>query len=284
MYRAVRSVVLFTLGVIAPLLQVACDFRSNEPQSAAGDKQGLGETIAPMQPPRVGERAPDFSLRDLDGREVRLSDYRGHMPVVIEFGSLSCPIVTGRCNQLDKRAEYYKGKAQFLFIYGNEEHPGNEEKRSTSFGTFWALPQAKDYLDRCEHARQFRNTMKTSRRILVDEDGAANVSAQYGIRGHGMVIVDAQGRISAVGDGISLLADLDIILSGLSPAPVHYQDRGVVRGIHIPSAARGVPVRLRNCIICNTGITISRASSEYRGSLSLHQLALRAPTGCFCAH
>ena len=34
---------------------------------------------------RVGERPPDFTLRDASGRPVALSDYRGKKPVVLVF-------------------------------------------------------------------------------------------------------------------------------------------------------------------------------------------------------
>ena len=38
--------------------------------------------------PRVGEAAPDFSLKRLGSEErVRLSDYRGRRPVALAFGS-----------------------------------------------------------------------------------------------------------------------------------------------------------------------------------------------------
>lgn len=40
-----------------------------------------------QQPPRVGEGAPEFVLRDLDGAIVRLSELAVRKPVVIEFGS-----------------------------------------------------------------------------------------------------------------------------------------------------------------------------------------------------
>lgn len=37
---------------------------------------------------KVGDPAPDFKLRTVDGkREVRLSDFRGQRPVVLIFGS-----------------------------------------------------------------------------------------------------------------------------------------------------------------------------------------------------
>ena len=39
--------------------------------------------------PRVGHLAPDFVLNTLDGREVRLSDYRGHV-VFVNFWATWC--------------------------------------------------------------------------------------------------------------------------------------------------------------------------------------------------
>ncbi len=36
-------------------------------------------------PPRVGQPAPDFVLKDQNGREVRLSDFRGKKSVVLAF-------------------------------------------------------------------------------------------------------------------------------------------------------------------------------------------------------
>jgi hypothetical protein len=36
-----------------------------------------------------GLEAPDFTLRDLDGRKVRWKDFQGKLPVVIEFGSFT---------------------------------------------------------------------------------------------------------------------------------------------------------------------------------------------------
>lgn len=38
---------------------------------------------------RVGETAPEFSLTDLDGRRVSLSDFKGKKHVVLEFGSIT---------------------------------------------------------------------------------------------------------------------------------------------------------------------------------------------------
>jgi Iodothyronine deiodinase len=215
--RAVLSVAMPSLGVIAAFVLVGCTCPYDGPQSAAGPEQGPGDA-GPPELPQVGAMAPDFTLRDLEGGQVRLSDYRGRMPVLIEFGSLSCPIVRGRTGHLDMLAQDYQGKAQFWFVYGNETHPGHGEMRSASYGTFQALPQVRDYDDRCEHARLFRNTVKTNRRILVDEDGADSVAARYGIRGIGIVIVDIGGRICWAGAATGNLPDLDDVL-GSPPTP-----------------------------------------------------------------
>ena len=39
--------------------------------------------------PGLGEAVPDFALRDLDGKQLRLKDLVGKRPIVIEFGSYS---------------------------------------------------------------------------------------------------------------------------------------------------------------------------------------------------
>ena len=38
---------------------------------------------------QVGTRAPDFSLADLDGKNVSLRDFRGKKHVLLEFGSVT---------------------------------------------------------------------------------------------------------------------------------------------------------------------------------------------------
>jgi hypothetical protein len=46
-------------------------------------------TPYPQARPALGETAPDFTLQDLDGKEVRLRDLVGKRPIIIEFGSYS---------------------------------------------------------------------------------------------------------------------------------------------------------------------------------------------------
>jgi peroxiredoxin len=40
--------------------------------------------------PKVGDKAPDFELRDIQGENpIRLSDFQEQMPVVLIFGSFT---------------------------------------------------------------------------------------------------------------------------------------------------------------------------------------------------
>lgn len=41
--------------------------------------------------PKIGVLAPDFELRDVDGRTVRLSQFRGKSPIFLNFWASWCP-------------------------------------------------------------------------------------------------------------------------------------------------------------------------------------------------
>jgi peroxiredoxin len=86
----VRSLLLIVLSVSL----ISCDA---DPVSNANGRIATVETFetqagdvaALAEAPRVGRMAPDFSLLTLDGREMRLSDYRGHL-VFLNFWATWC--------------------------------------------------------------------------------------------------------------------------------------------------------------------------------------------------
>jgi len=80
---AVWLAVFLTAGLLA------CD---GVPESEiAANEGGPVRPAVPVltEAPRVGHLAPDFVLTTLDGREVRLSDYRGHV-VFLNFWATWC--------------------------------------------------------------------------------------------------------------------------------------------------------------------------------------------------
>jgi peroxiredoxin len=59
----------------------------------AGDGAGAttaASTSGAVAEPAAGPTAPDFSLRSLEGKTVRLSDYRGKKVVLIDFWATTC--------------------------------------------------------------------------------------------------------------------------------------------------------------------------------------------------
>ena len=56
----------------------------DRPRKRAQEWQKHFDALAP----KVGDIAPDFELRDVnDQNPIRLTDFRGRMPVVLIFGS-----------------------------------------------------------------------------------------------------------------------------------------------------------------------------------------------------
>lgn len=64
-----------------------------------------------------GEKAPDFTLPDQDGREVKLSDFRGQPVVVYFYPKADTPgCTTQACGVRDHRADYSKANTVVLGI------------------------------------------------------------------------------------------------------------------------------------------------------------------------
>jgi cytochrome oxidase Cu insertion factor (SCO1/SenC/PrrC family) len=81
------SIAHFSLGAFA-LLAAACGSDAGAPAtSSPGGSNGTQLAAAPSNAKvgrEVGELAPDFEVKDVDGKPFKLSDYRGKV-VLIDF-------------------------------------------------------------------------------------------------------------------------------------------------------------------------------------------------------
>jgi hypothetical protein len=59
--------------------------REDRPNPAALRKELADYDLRRLDTARVGEIAPDFTLRDANGKAVRLSQFRGKKTVVVRF-------------------------------------------------------------------------------------------------------------------------------------------------------------------------------------------------------
>ena len=114
------------------------------------------------------EKAPDFVLRDLNGRKFRLSDFRGKKPVLIIFSATWCTFCRGEIPHFKSiHAAYAKQGLEIVNIDIQES-----KEKVAKFTAKYGLPY----------------------RVLLDEDGV--VGGIYDIRGvPSMVLVDPNGNI-----------------------------------------------------------------------------------------
>lgn len=132
-----------------------------------------------------GDRAPDFSLRDTEGRRWRLQDLQGQ-PVIFLIGSGTCPVTQGNLPGLRALYRDY-GDCHWLMLYVREAHPGNYLSAHRSYG------------QKREQANYFREVAEVPWPVLVDElDG--EVHKQYGLLPNSVFLLDIDGRVAFVGE------------------------------------------------------------------------------------
>lgn len=78
--------------------------------------------------PQPDTMASDFSLKDMNGKTVRLSDYKGKV-VLLEFWATWCPPCRASVPGLEKLHKEYKDKGVVLLAVSMDEG-GDEEVRS----------------------------------------------------------------------------------------------------------------------------------------------------------
>ena len=81
-----------------------------------------------------GKIAPDSELISVDGKSrYRLLEFcRGNRPLVVNFGSWTCPVFRTRVNEFLAIVREFRDVADFLTIYVEEAHPTNGWKLEVS--------------------------------------------------------------------------------------------------------------------------------------------------------
>jgi len=147
-----------------------------------------------------GEQAPDFELRDQDGRTVKLSDYQGTPVVVYFYPKADTPgCTTQACGVRDREADYAAYGATVLGVSPD--------------------PVAK--------VKKFHEKQKLNFSLLADEDHA--VAEQYGVWAEKSMygrtymgnerttfVIDTGGRVAAVLRKVKPAEHDDLVLESLA--------------------------------------------------------------------
>ena len=139
--------------------------------AAAVDVQAQGGT----KPPRVGDKAPDFTLPTHDGKSLTLSKLQGKRGAVLVFFATWCEPCMEEVPHVKALVEATRNEK--VLVYGIN------------------VDQAEQVIQR------FVKAKKINYRVLLDK--GAKVTRQYGVVGIPWIVgVDAGGTIRFVGHGI----------------------------------------------------------------------------------
>ena len=155
-----------------------------------------------MSKVHTGNKAPNFELKELDGRRVSLQEALKRGPVVAAFFKSSCPV------------------SQFTFPFLERLYKAYTSDRTT----FWAISQ-----DDAGETREFCAEQGVTFPALLDEDGYP-VSNDYGLTNvptFYLIAADGTVQVDSVGFGKKALEKISAELArflGKPVAPVFQPD------------------------------------------------------------
>lgn len=155
------SIIIWAIALVALIIAAYTFSIKNKAQSAnpplqqstsQGTSQSTSQTTS--QPEKV--MAPDFILKDLDGKSVKLSDYKGKI-VILNFWAVWC--------------KYCKQEMPDLNELNKELEKDNE-----------AVILAVDVKESADTVKEYLTSNNISLKVLLDGDGS--IAEKYGITGY----------------------------------------------------------------------------------------------------
>ena len=197
-----KSYIIF--GVKLPLLFVLAGlFAGSADAGLFPRKAGKDLAHFDRESPAVGQLAPDFAIKNLDGKTVRLKDLVGKKPILLKLGSHTCPVYRFRRWNMAALYRKYGGRVHFLLVYTIEAHPKGSKSpyKDREWRTWWnvvggiKVTQAKTFVDRFNQANISAATLKVAYPMAVD--GMANKTwRSYGRAASPTFVIDRRGRIA----------------------------------------------------------------------------------------
>ncbi len=129
----------------------------------------------------AGDRFEDVELRTLSGETVRLSDYLNDRPLVLETGSMTCPMYAQSVPPMMALMEKYP-ELDHVLLYVREAHPGELQS------------QHRTQDDKIDAARKTKARYRDGRTVLVD-DVSGTAHSHYGSMPNSIYVIDPDGTI-----------------------------------------------------------------------------------------
>jgi Flp pilus assembly protein TadD/peroxiredoxin len=168
----------------APLLERAASVRPDSAQ-VAFVRNGHSSRTSIL----IGKEAPGFTLSD-----VRLDSFRGKSPVLLVFGSYSCPNFRAAAPAINNLYERYRKQVPFLMVYIREAHSTADWQSTRNEREGVVIEPAKTMDEKSSHASMCVRKLNIPFPAVVDGmDG--KVEADYQAWPSHAYLVDAKGII-----------------------------------------------------------------------------------------
>ena len=154
--------------------------------------------------PALGEPAPRFRAVDLEGHEIDLGEQIGELPIVLQFGSHTCPVYRYRRHSMKRLWSEYEGRVLFLLIYVQEAHPMNSKSPYTDqeWDIWWnrltgvRITQPQDAAERRTLAKFSHHKLQLVPPMVVDTIDN-DLWSRYGQGSSPAFVIDTEGLIVA---------------------------------------------------------------------------------------
>lgn len=155
-----------------------------------------GEIGSMAEGPRVGEKAPNFTLATVDGSEtVRLSERIGKKPLVLVLGNFTCGPFRALYPDVEAVHRRHKNDAEFLMVYVREAHPTDGWKMAQNERLGVSVKQPTTLGERTKAAGLFCTKLKPAMPVVVDDLDDRVGDAYSGMPAR-LYVIDTSGKVA----------------------------------------------------------------------------------------
>jgi hypothetical protein len=165
------------------------------PQAAADDSD-QPPSAAAQKSPDVGSPVPNVKIAELNDRAFIPTNYKGHV-LVLEFGSLSCPVFRDHVQEMEKLRAAEGPRAFFLLVYTREAFPTGDKDVQRNKDQDISVSDAKTLEERKTQAAETQQKLQIAMPVAIDSMDDA-VSNAFGTFPNGAVVIGKDGNIAAL--------------------------------------------------------------------------------------
>ena len=107
--------------------------------------------------PKAGNPFPEFKLETTEGNIISKQDFVGNKPLLLIFGSLTCPMTASAMPMIMKLRNKFGHKVEFVLLNVREAHPGEN------------VPQPESSESKLQHARQLKQLYGVDWTVATDD-------------------------------------------------------------------------------------------------------------------